>query len=216
MNFTNCPYCKGNTLYSLKNDYIKCKECNKKFSPKKLEIDLVIIEYFCDNYHALDTSKILKLNYRTVQHRYKILRQLCGTYLEDVYQNSIHDDNSYEEHYYFTQRDKLKKIRSIYNSINIIGFYSNKKVYTLLMPQLPKPSYTKEDKNFEKYLHWHKLYSHDGYVSPLKEFWSFLEEQMKKYKGISKQNFFYYLKECEFKYNYSRQEQQQILKEIYF
>ena len=164
----------------------------------------------------MQSSRILELNYRTIQDRYKILRQLCATYLEDLYQNSFQEHSSYEEHYYFTQREKLRKAKSIYNSVNIIGFYSNKKVYTLLMPQLPKQHQTGEDKNFEKYLQWHKLYSHDGYISPLKEFWSFLEEQMKKYKGISKQNFFYYLKECEFKYNFSKKERTDILKKLYF
>ena len=179
-------------------------------------MDLNIIEYFCDNYHALDTSKELKINYRSVQNRYKIFRQLCVSYLEEIYQNSIQEHNSYEEHYYFTQRDKLKKTKTIYDAVNIIGFYSNGNVYTLLMPPLQKPMQTTEDINFEKYLQWHKLYSHEGYTSPLKEFWAFLDEEMKKYKGISKQNFFYYLKECEFKYNFSTQEQKEILKELYF
>lgn len=216
MNLTSCPFCKCVTLYLLKNDYFKCKACHKKFSPKKIQTDLAVIEYFCNDFHALQSSKDLKLNYRSVQNRYKLFRQLCVIYLEDIYQNSIQEHNAYEEYYYFTQRDKLKKSKSIYDAINIIGFYSNGKVYTLLMPPLPKLNQNTEDKSFEKYLQWHKLYLHDGYTSPLTEFWSFLDEKMKKYKGVSKQNFFYYLKECEFKYNFSKQQQKEILKEIYF
>lgn len=215
MDLNECPKCKCKKLYLLKNDYLKCKNCHKKFSQIKIKNDLLIMNYFCNNYNALDVSNIMGLNYRSIQNRYSTFRLLCANYLEGLYQNSIQEHSSYEEYYYFTKRDKLKKRKTIYDAINIIGFYSNNRVYTLLMPNLPKPTNTPEDKSFEKYLHWHKLYSHEGYVSPLKEFWSFFENQMTKYRGVSKENFFYYLKESEFKYNFSKIEQENILKEIY-
>jgi len=215
MKFNNCPFCHCPKLYTLKNSYLKCKECHRKFSPKKLELDLKIIDFFCDDYNALETSKVLKLNYRTVQNRFTLFRKLCTTYLDNLYQNSIVEKSSYEEHYFFTQKDKIKKSKSIYNAINIIGFYSNDIVFTLLMPPLPKPNDEFEDKSFEKYLKWHKIYSAENQTSVLREFWLFLDDSLKRYKGINPVNFIYYLKECEFKFNFSKNRQNAILKELF-
>ena len=211
----NCPKCNYEKLYLLQNGYLKCKSCSKKFSLKKYELDLKITDFFCDDYNALETSKILTVNYRTVQNRYILLRKLCTTYLDNLYQNSVQEKSSYEEHYFFTQKDKIKKNKSIYDAINIIGFYSNNIVFTLLMPGLPKSTQNEEDKSFEKYLQWHKIYSSDNQTSVLKDFWQFLDEFMKKYRGINSSNFIYYLKECEFKFNFPNNEQKNILKEIF-
>lgn len=215
MNFDNCPKCGCKKLYKLKNNYLKCKECNKKFSPQKYQLDFKIIDFFCNDYNVLETSQILNLNYRTVQNRYVLIRKLCASYLDDLYQNSVQEKSSYEEHYFFTQKDKKKKRKSIYDAINIIGFYSNNRVFTLLMSPLPKPINEQEDKSFEKYLQWHKIYSQENQTSVLKNFWIFLDESMKKYNGINPNNFFHYLKECEFKFNFSTHEQKSILENFF-
>jgi transposase-like protein len=179
-------------------------------------MDLKIIESFCSNINALECSSALSVNYRTVSNKYHLFRQLIATYLQNLYENKAHDNSSYEEFYFFTQRQKEKKEKSLYEAINIIGFYSNGLVYTLLMPTLPKSNLEKEDKNFEKFLSWHKLQSQDAYATPLKIFWSYLEQNLKKYKGMKEENFFYYLKECEFKFNFLVHRQVEILKNLYF
>lgn len=179
-------------------------------------MDLKIIESFCSNINALECAKMLQVNYRTVSNKYQLFRQLIATYLQTLYENSAHDNSSYEEFYYFTQRQKEKRKKSLYEAINIIGFYSNNIVYTLLMPTLPKTHLEEEDKNFEKFLSWHKLQSHNAYATPLKIFWSYLEQNLKKYKGMKEENFFYYLKECEFKFNFLLNRQIEILKNLYF
>ena len=45
-------------------------------------------------------------------------------------------------------------------------------------------------------------------------FWIYFEESILKYKGINKQNFFYYLKEIEFKFNYTTDKQKNILNKL--
>ena len=216
MEIKNCPYCNSRHLYNLKEHFKKCSSCKKKFSLKKLETDYTIIDFFCNNINANKCAKILNINYRTVQNRYTLFRKLIANYLEDIYYNSIQDNSSYEEFYYFTNRKKVNKKRSLYDAINIIGFYSNKNIFTLLMPQLPKYNNENDSKEFEKYLKWHKIYSQNSYTTPLNIFWKYLEENLKKYKGINEENFFLYLKECEFKFNYLQNKQIEILKNIYF
>lgn len=178
--------------------------------------DLKIIESFASNINALECSKYLNLNYKTVLSKYQLFRQLIAAHLQNIYESSVWDNTSYEEFYYFTQRQKEKRKKSLYEAVNIIGFYSNGLVYTLLMPTLPKTNVEEEDKNFEKFLSWHKLQSSNAYTTPLKVFWHYLEQNLKPYKGMKSENFFYYLKECEFKFNFLVSKQIEILKNLYF
>ncbi len=216
MEINKCPFCNAKRLYELKNNYKKCSSCYKKFSSKKIETDYIIISFFCNNISANKCAKILNLNYRTVQNRYILFRKLISIYLEKEYYSSVLDNSSYEEFYYFSQKEKNKKKKSLYNAINILGFYSNRKIFTLLMPQLPNYEKQEDSHTFEKYLKWHKINSQDSYKTPLSVFWKYLEENLKKYKGVNEKNFFYYLKECEFKFNYLQNKQIEILKEIFY
>lgn len=177
--------------------------------------DYQILTHFCSNINALHSSNLLQLNYKTVSNKYSLFRKLIASYLEEKYQQTSDKNSAYEEFYYFTQRQQHKK-KSLYDAINIIGFYSNGFIYTLLMPPLVKSSLQEHDKNFEKYLSWHKIQSTNAYATSLNVFWSYLEQNLKKYKGVSYKNFFYYLKECEFKYNFVLNKQIEILKNLYF
>lgn len=208
-----CKNCNNTTFYHLANEYIKCKKCTKKYSLKKLKKEDDILHGFCENLTALELSKELNLNYKTIKNKYDDLRHKISIFLEDTYNNTAKDYSEYEEYYYFNQKQKSKKIKSLYEAINIIGFYSNEKIYTLLMPQL-KLRKEASNEEFEKYLSWHKIYSKDSYKTKLYDFWKYLEENIKKYKGIEEEYFFFYLKECEFKFNYKKEEQLEILKNL--
>ncbi|RXJ83964.1 hypothetical protein [Arcobacter cloacae] len=208
-----CKYCKNNTFYRLKNDYIKCKSCARKYSLKKLKTDENILIGFWQNKTALELSKELNLNYKTIKTRFDEIRYKLSKFLEEEYFKMPKDYSEYEEFYYFSKKQKLLNVKSLYEAVNIIGFYSNEKVYTLLMPNL---KHRRESKNegFEEYLNWHKIYSKESYKTKLYDFWRFLEENLKKYKGVEYDTFFFYLKECEFKFNYEKEEQLEILKNL--
>ena len=208
-----CQNCNNTTFYTLANDYIKCKTCAKKYSLKKLQKDDLIIIKFCENKNALQVSKELEVNYKTIKDRFDIFRKKIALYLENAYNNSIHDYNEYEEFYYIKEREKKKKKKSLSESINIMGFYSNKKVYTLLMPKIGRRAFDIED-GFIQYLNWNKIHSLNSHQTNLNIFWKFLEDNLKKYKGFEEDNFFYYLKESEFKFNYTKDEQIEILRNL--
>lgn len=208
-----CKNCKNDSFYQLQNEYIKCKICAKKYSLKKLKTDENIIIGFWQDKTALELSKELNLNYKTIKSRFDEIRYKLSKFLEEEYYSMPKDYSEYEEFYYFSQKQKLQNIKSLYEAINIIGFYSNEKIYTLLMPNL---KHRRESKNegFEEYLNWHKIYSQNSYKTELYDFWKFLEENLKKYNGVSYESFFYYLKECEFKFNYEKNLQLTILKNL--
>ena len=155
------------------------------------------------------------INYKTVKDRFDIFRKKIALFLENEYNNSIKSYNEYEEFYYIKEREKKKKKKSLSEAINIMGFYSNEKVYTLLMPKIGKRAFDIED-GFIQYLNWNKIHSLNSHQTNLNKFWKFLEDNLKKYKGMEEDNFFYYLKESEFRFNYSKDEQIEILKNLYF
>ena len=208
-----CQNCNNTNFYILANDYIKCKTCAKKYSLKKLQKDELIIIKFCENKNALEVSKELEINYKTVKDRFDIFRKKIALFLENEYNNSIKSYNEYEEFYYIKEREKKKKKKSLSESINIMGFYSNKKVYTLLMPKIGRRAFDIED-GFIQYLNWNKIHSLNSHQTNLNKFWKFLEDNLKKYKGMEEDNFFYYLKESEFKFNYTKDEQIEILRNL--
>lgn len=211
-----CPNCQNRTFYTLANSYIKCKKCAKKLSLKKIEKDRLIINKFCEGKNSLQSSKELELNYKTVKNRFDLLRKKIAIFLENNYQKSVKSFSDYEEFFYFKQKEKSKKIKSLNEAINIIGFYSKQKVYTLLMPNIKDRTFAKSDDDFFQYMLWYKLQSQNSEKTAISKFWSFLEDELKKYKGVDDSNFFYYLKECEFRFNYKKSEQLEILNYIYF
>lgn len=210
-----CQNCNNTTFYTLANDYIKCKTCAKKYSLKKIQRDELIINKFCENKNALEVAKELELNYKTIKDRFDIFRKKIAIYLEEEYYNSIKDYNEYEEFYYIKEREKKKKKKSLNEAINIIGFYSNGKIYTLLMPKVGNRAFDIET-NFIQYLKWHKIHSKNSHQTKLNEFWKYLESNLKKYKGVDEENFFFYLKECEFKFNYDNNKQIEILNKLFY
>jgi len=40
------------------------------------------------------------------------------------------------------------------------------------------------------------------YINDIEGFWSYVKERLLKFHGVSKDNFIYYLKELEFRYNF--------------
>jgi len=207
-----CPNCQSKSFYQLANNYIKCKKCTKKISLKKREKDILIVEKFCENKNALQTANELDLHYKTVKDRFDFLRKNIAIFLEDIYHSSIKDYTEYEEYYYLKNSEKKRKKKSLNNSINIIGFYSNQRVYTLLMPSVRNSGL--EEDGFMQYMIWYRLRSKNAHQTNLQIFWKYLDNNLRKYKGINKENFFYYIKEYEFKFNYTKSEQLAILNSI--
>lgn len=200
-----CKNCHNKTFYYLKDNYIKCKKCAKKYSLKKIEQNKKIVELFIENYTSLEISKILKLNYKTVKNKIDLLRYEIAIFLEEEYNQNIKEYTEFEEYYYFTKREKLKKEKNLKNSIDILGFTNQEKIYNILIINIYELQNEKKE-NINS-----KIHSNNFYKTKLHDFWKYLEKNLEKYKGIKKSNFFYYLKEYEFKFNYSSEEQKKIL-----
>ncbi|MBE0490958.1 MAG: hypothetical protein IBX44_01760 [Sulfurospirillum sp.] len=216
-----CVYCSSQHLYKVSATQYKCVTCRKKFSAKKVQFDLQVIATFCDGINAQKASQILGVNYKTVQSRYKDFRLLITNFLEQQYQNRKEEFDEYEE-YYYLDANKRTNITYISDAICILGMSYGTNIYTLLL-QNPF-AYAKNDHTIDpltlieyaKYFNRYKIIHYEKFDNILVRFWLHVEKSMRQFKGVSYKNFIFYLKECEFSFNFERQKREQILKELWF
>ncbi|NOX15734.1 MAG: IS1595 family transposase [Epsilonproteobacteria bacterium] len=215
-----CPKCNSIKLYKLKSKQLKCSTCRAKFSPARIHRDLSVIKIFCDNFTINQASIKLGLNYVTIKNRYEIFRKLVANFLEDKYQDKKVIE--YDE-YIYLEKSKKKIDENIFDAQNFLTFHYKDKIYNLLMPNLNRyknqflsdgmdKAYFNE---FSKFMMLNKIAKIQNRENLITKFWIFFEKSITKYKGIKNDNFFYYLKEIEFKFNYTKEEQENILKNLY-
>lgn len=204
-----CSYCQSKQIYHLSNHYIKCAKCYKKYSPIKLQRDFDVITLFCQNINAKQAQQELNVNYLTIQKRYQNLRKLIISFLDNEYKNKKSSSNEYDEYIYL-------KNKNIYDAQNFLTFTYDNKIYNLMLPSLYKfKTYDKSNEELEKFLFLNKIAKLQSKNSRINEFWFFLENSLKQYKGVENKNFIEYLKEIEFKFNYTKEEQEKILKALW-
>lgn len=217
----NCPYCNSSKYYILGTKQRKCLQCRKKYSPKKILLNKKIIESFCDDFNIKKTADNLEINYLTVKKRFDIFRTLIINFLEEQYNKS--QTIEYDEYIYLSKSKKKVK-ENIFDSHNFLTFsYGKDKVYNLLMPSLNRyKSQFLDDglediyfKEFSKFMMFNKIAKVKKSENSITRFWNYFEKSILKYKGIDNKNFFYYLKEIEFKFNYTKDEAKEILLHLY-
>jgi transposase-like protein len=216
-----CIYCNNQKLYELKTGQLKCSHCKKKFSPKKIQTDLALIECFCNNLSVNAAAQTQKLNYASVQKRYELFRNLVANFLENEYGNKTVKE--YDEYIYLPQSKKKIK-ENIFDAQNFLTFHYDDKIYNLLMPNLKRykqqflddGAQTAYFKEFSKFMMRNKISKTQKRENIITNFWLFFEASLLKYKGVREDNFFYYLKEMEYKFNFTKKEQSHILGSLYF
>ena len=212
-----CPFCGSKRLYKVTQTSFKCSTCKRKYSQKKLEKDYNILDYFCKNISANECAKSLHVNYKGVKDRYMDFRKLALLYVEDIYSKTRTEFSEYDE-YYFLPKNKRGQVKYIFEAIGILGMVYSNSIYTLLLPdQFSHIKNAQKDmkiaymKEYAKHLNRYKIVHFEKFDSKLIRFWIFLEEKLLHFKGISRENFIYYLKEYEFKFNHDTDKQKKIL-----
>ena len=217
-----CPVCNGH-LYHLADGMSKCASCRKKFSPKKLRRDYDLIAMFCRGETAHHAAHAMEISYPSVTARYSHLRLLAAAHLEEAY--DAHRDQVTEfDEYIYLEASKRKDRRNIFDAHNFLTFDYGGRVYNLLMPSLHrfKENFLDDGldtlyyEEFAKFLRIHRIAKLQKSKNTITDFWDFFEHYIIRYKGIKPENFAYYLKEAEFKFNYTEPEQAKILTHLWF
>ena len=216
MNKNICPYCGSKRLYIVTQTSRKCSTCKRKYSLQKLEKDSIIMDCFCKDMSANECAKSLHVNYKSVKDRYMDFRKLALLHVENIYSKNHAEFSEYDE-YYFLPKNKRGKVKYLFEAVGILGMVYNDFIYTLLLPDQFSHIRNENDemkitymKEYAKHLNRYKIVHFEKFDSQLIRFWIFLEKKLQHFKGVSKENFIYYLKEYEFKFNYE-EEQKEIL-----
>lgn len=217
-NQKQCIFCGHTKLYKVSSTQFRCSTCKRTFSHAKHSQEQAILACFIDNNSAYECATLLGLNYLTVTKKYQKLRLMLIAHSETLYTEHTETFSQYDE-YYFLPTCKRGKPKYIFDAIGILGMLYGKRIYTLLLPDqfahlknLEENAIEKE--TYARYLNQHKVAHYESFDNALVDFWHFLEDWMDHFKGVKKENFIYYLKEAEFKFNYDKEEQRLILQKM--
>lgn len=197
---------------------VKCSSCAKKYSLLKLQRDFDVIDAFVESSTARACAIKLNLSYQVVFNRYEQIRKLLIRHSHDYYEYKRDKLDEFEEYMYICQ-SKKKDYTNIIESQNFITFAYEEKVYNFLLPSM-KRFQTKLSGNNSEVAHQNKFkkFMLTNRISKLKtldntiiKFWRFFEVFITPYKGVKSEYFLSYLKEAEFKFNYTKKEQREIL-----
>jgi transposase-like protein len=176
------------------------------------------MQHFVNNESARYISQKENLSYISVQNHYKIFRHLCATISQREYDHIRHKRCEYEEYYYVDKSKKMKR-EAIFDAHNFLTFDFENHIYTLLMPSLIqyKQQFIRDGMDgtyideFNKYKRDNKIIKVLKHENNIVKFWNHFEKSILKYKGVKSNSFEFFLKECEFKYNHTKEQAVKLL-----
>lgn len=191
-----------------------------------------LLELFVAEVTARTAAELAGVNRHTATLYYQKIRKKIAEYLEkeaDLFECEVELDESY-----FGGVRKGKRGRGAAGKIPVFGLLKRGgKVYTqivtdtkteTLLPiirQKIKPDsivYTDSYRSYNvldvsEFKHYRinhsKLFAHKhNHINGIENLWNQAKRILRKYNGIPKQQFYYFLKECEFRFNYGSPKQQ--------
>lgn len=216
-----CIYCNSSKLYIKSTTQYKCITCKRTWSENKYRKECSLIDSFLKNETILEATQKRKIHYSVGKKIYFKLRLILTNYAQEQYAKQSEPFTQYDEFYYlpYTKKNDSKYLL---DAIGIFGMLYDEWVYTLLLPdqfasfkRLVEHDEEIEHEAYARYLASHKLTHIKSFEHRLGEFWNFFETFMSHFKGVKKENIIYYLKEAEFKFNHSYEEQYAILMHLW-
>ena len=198
-----CIYCGSPNTYLLADKQRKCARCKRKFSPQKIEREKKLWRYFSQGYNARDTSKLTRMHFVTVQKYYEKFRHHLAVDADNAYQYNSHRVSGYDEYLYLPKSLKIEE--NIHKLQHFLTLSYDNKVYNIMMPKTKQRHFDNNDeqehKLLLKYLKFHKIAKLSKAQSTITKFWDYFETFILQYKGVSDEQFVFYLKEAEWRFN---------------
>jgi len=234
-----CPRCGSDRLYQLSDQRYKCAFCQFKYSPDRLEQDLKVLHYFSLEIPANKAAKDLGLSYKNVRNKYMQYRHEIVIYLAKQFQK-LSGEIECDESYFGGKRRGIRG-RGSRGKMKVFGMLERQgKIFTTVVDDVSAQTlleaikkhaekgsvfYTDKFKSYKslKFYGKHLMVDHGKEfgkarrnINGLEGFWSFAKERFLKYHGVSKNHFYLYLKEMEFRYNYRKENLYHKLVKIHF
>ncbi len=221
-----CIFCDNNKLYRLKDNRVKCKNCNNYYSIQKLRTDMIVLYYFYLEISARRTANELDLNYKTIQDRFMHFRKKIAGYCNQE-AKKLNGELELDESYFGGKR-KGNRGRGANNKAIVFGILETKgKVHTIIVENVNAKTlmnaiesknkkgsvfYTDGFRSYNDLKQYgkHNVIRHDNdefakdknHINGIEGFWRYAKERFHKYHGINKKNYPFYLKEMEFRFNH--------------
>lgn len=193
----SCIYCGHYILYKLKDGNFKCAKCKRKFSPRKIERKAKILKGFIDELAPKEIAKKYNIAYASVVKEVHHIRKVAAEICEREFLKK-QDINEFEE-YLYIPKSKKNNDKYIYKAQNFLTIDYGGKIYNILLSSMKNY----ETLNIEEIK---KIFNQNRIIKIKKKekiikFWEYFEKFITKFKGINEENFFYYLKEAELRFN---------------
>ncbi len=202
----------------------------KRLRPKRSRISPVkfnlIVQYFCDDLTAFETSRLVHLNRHTVEDYFNRFRTLV---LKDsLKKGKFNGEVEIDESYFGPQRVRGKRGRGAFKKIPVVGLLKRGgKVHVQIVTNCTRGElmpvirgkvltgstiYTDGWTSYDSlvlngYRHYRVHHSKNefargrSHVNGIESFWSFVKRRLRKFNGVRKNTFLLYLKESEWRFN---------------
>ena len=208
----------------MKNKYIK----RSKISEAKFR---EIIRYFSLDLEAQTIAILTRLNRNTINRYFNLIRRRIAEFCER--QSPFNGEVEVDESYFGGKRIKGKRGRGAGNKTPVFGILQRGgKVYTEIVPNCAKRTLQAiirgrvkpdtvihsdywrgynglVDIGYKKHYRVHhgsnEFANRKSHINGIEAFWSFAKRRLMKFHGISESTFYLHLKECEFRFNYRKQ-----------
>lgn len=184
-----------------------------------------LMEHFIAGTTARTAASLTNINRNTVTKLYLKLRQIIAANIENtaIFEGEVEADESY-----FGGKRKGKRGRGAAGKVPVFGLLKRKgKVYTCvihdaktstLMPIIDKKIvpdsivYTDTFRSYDaldvshfqhKRINHSKLFADKtNHINGIENFWNQAKRHLRKFNGIPKKHFYFYIKECEWRFNF--------------
>jgi len=210
-----CFYCNHPITYTLCDKQEKCSKCKRKFSPRKIQREKTLYKLFTCGVNASNASRQTQMHFSTVNKYYQKFRRNIALYADEIYQYNSHRVTEYDEYLYLPKSLDIKN--DMHKLQHFLTMSYDDKIYNIMMPKAKQSLRENEDDTSDKlllkYLKFNKIAKLSQSHNTITKFWSYFEEFICQFKGVSDEQFIFYLKEAEWRFN-TRENLKQELKNI--
>lgn len=198
---------------------------NKGLSDYKIK---KIMRHFCEDITASKTATLLNINRNTINRYFNLFRQKIAA--SEIHEGGLFSGEiECDESYFGAKRIRGKRGRGAAGKTPVFGLLKrNGNVYVEIVENCSRQSlmpiiqgkilegstvYTDGWKAYDGlilngYDHYRVFHSQNefargkNHVNGIESFWSFTKRRLAKFNGLTDNNFFLHLKECEFRFNH--------------
>lgn len=177
---------------------------------------------------ATQIASLTNLNRNTVNRYLRLIRQSIALFCQHA--SPFSGIIELDESYFGTKRSRGKRGRRAAGKTIVFGIYKrNGKVYTEIVPDVTKDTllqivkgkatldstiHTDGFRSYDSIVHLdyqkhYRILHSDGHfaigsnhINGIEGFWGYAKVRLTKFRGLSKNSFYFHLKECEFRFNY--------------